>query len=229
MRTVQLEIKRRDGSVKSRLLRRDGLIPAIFYGQGESEISVQVNAREFDRSGLGSKGAHLIRFNSADSSLNECIVLIKESQHHPVTGLTSHVDFLRVDLATPIIANVTLSFTGKSVGVVNGGILQPVVREVEVKALPSDLPESIEVDVSGLDIHDVLHIEDLVVGEGVEMLFTDNFTVVTVTPPIAEEVVEEEEEELGEGEGEGETGEGDADATGDGGTAGDGDEKAGDS
>lgn len=229
MRTVQLEVKRRDGSVKSRLLRRDGLIPAIFYGPGESEMSVQVNAREFDRSGLSSKGAHLIRFNSADSSLNECIVLIKESQHHPVTGLTSHVDFLRVDMAIPITTNVALSFTGKPVGVVNGGILQPVVREIEVRALPAVLPESVEVDVSGLDIHDSLHIEDVVVGEGVELLFTDNFTVVTVTPPIAEEVVEEEEEGLGEGEGEGETGEGDAAADGDGGTAGDGDEKADDS
>ena len=229
MRTVQLEVKRRDGSVKSRLLRRDGLIPAVFYGLGESEISVQVNAREFDRSGLASKGAHLIRFNSADSSLNECIVLIKESQHHPVTGLTSHVDFLRVDMAIPITANVQLSFTGKPVGVINGGILQPVVREIEVRALPAALPESVEVDVSGLDIHDALHAEDLVIDEGVELLFTDNFTVVTVPPPIAEEVVEEEEEELGEGEGEGEAGEGDAD--GDGGTAGDGggDEKADDS
>ncbi|MBC8293811.1 MAG: 50S ribosomal protein L25 [Proteobacteria bacterium] len=220
-------MKRRDGSVKSRLLRRDGLIPAVFYGHGESEISVQVSAREFDRSGLASKGAHLIRFNSADSSLNECIVLIKESQHHPVTGQTSHVDFLRVDMATPITANVALSFTGKPVGVVNGGILQPVVREIEVRALPAALPESVEVDVSGLDIHDGLHAEDLVVGEGVELLFTDNFTVVTVTPPVAEEVVEEEIGELGEGEGEGETGEGDAAAAGDDGTAGDGDEKAG--
>ncbi|HIF63655.1 MAG TPA: 50S ribosomal protein L25 [Deltaproteobacteria bacterium] len=224
MRTVQLEVKRREGSIKSRLLRRDGLIPAVFYGQGESEISVQVNAREFDRSGLASKGAHLIRFNSADSSLNESIVLIKESQHHPVTGETLHVDFLRVDLAAPITANVALSFAGKPVGVVNGGILQPVVREVEVRALPAVLPESIEVDVSALDIHDVLHAEDLVVGEGVELLFTDNFTVVTVSPPIAEEVVEEEAAELGEGEGEGE-----GEAEGDAAAAGEGGEKADDS
>jgi large subunit ribosomal protein L25 len=130
-------------------------------------------------------------------------------------------------MATPITTNVALSFTGKPVGVVNGGILQPVVREIEVRALPAALPESVEVDVSGLDIHDSLHIEDVVVGEGVELLFADNFTVVTVTPPIAEEVVEEEEEELGEGEGE--TGEGDAAADGDGGTTGDGDEKADDS
>jgi len=221
MRTVQLEVKRREGSTKSRLLRRDGLIPAVFYGQGESEISVQVNAKEFDRSGLASKGAHLIRFNSADSSLNESIVLIKESQLHPVTGVTLHVDFLRVDLAAPITANVALNFIGKPVGVVNGGILQPVVREVEVRALPAVLPESVEVDVSVLDIHDVLHVEDLVVGEGVELLFTDNFTVVTVSPPIAEEVVEEVAEELGEGEAEG--------AAAEGGESAEGGEKAGDS
>ena len=198
MRTVQLEVKRRDGSVKSRLLRREGLIPAIFYGAGKTEISVQVDAREFDKSGLASKGAHLIRFDSSDTSLNECIVLIKESQHHPVTGLTLHVDFLRVDMNTPIIASVALAFTGKAVGVINGGILQPVVREIEVKALPSVLPESVEVDISDLDIHDALHAEDLVLGEGVEGLFSDNFTVVTVTPPIAEEVVEEAEEEIDE-------------------------------
>ena len=91
---------------------------------------------------------------------------------HPVSGLPIHVDFLRVDANKPVTASIALHFTGKAKGVANeGGILQPARREIEVRALPANLPEQIDVDVTSLGIHDAIHVADLQLPEGVEAVF----------------------------------------------------------
>ena len=95
----------------------------------------------------------------ADPDLNERMVLLREMQLHPVTGAVLHADFYEVDLTERLAVKVPLHFVGKATGVVDGGILQPILRELEVECLPTEIPDFIEVDVSGLGIHDVVHVE----------------------------------------------------------------------
>ena len=194
MRTIELNVNKRDKSLRPKSLRRQGLLPAVVYGAGEETTSLSLDARDFSKAGLSGAGAHLIKFNSEDRSINGGVALIKSMQTHPVQGIPTHVDFLRVDVNKPVEAPITVHYTGKSVGVVNGGMVQPIRRELLVRALPTALPEEIEVDVSALDIHDSIHLHDLELPEGVEAVDSENFTMVTVVPPVVEKVAEESEE-----------------------------------
>ena len=183
MQRTELHIKKRDAQRSPKSLRKEGTLPGILYGAGGPTVSVEVTTLEFTRQGLGSSGAHLIRFASDDSSLEGGVALVRELQIHPISRIPLHVDFLRVDLTKPVQTEVALAFVGKAKGIVDGGIVQPVRRVLEVRALPDKLPERIEVDVTELGIHDSIHVADLKLEEGVEAVFSDNFTIVTVVPP----------------------------------------------
>jgi len=187
MRSIELNVHRRETAESPRGLRRGGVLPGIFYGAGTENVAVKVDALEFSRSGLSGRGAHLIKFCSSDAALDQRIALVHAMQLHPVEGTPLHVDFLRVDENKPVTARVAITIVGKAKGIVDGGIVQPIRRDVEVRALPASLPEQIEVDVTSLGIHDSIHVEDLVLPEGVEVLHTENFTIVTVVSPTVEE------------------------------------------
>jgi len=109
-------------------------------------------------------------------------------QRHPITGDVIHADFYEVDVKSKLRVRVPLAFKGKPVGVELGGIMQPILREVEVSCLPTDIPDAINVDVSSLGIHDVLHMSDLQPPEGVEVQFETDEPLVTVLAPTVEEV-----------------------------------------
>jgi len=190
MRSIELNVHRRQIKESPRGLRRGGVLPGVFYGTGTENVNVKVDALEFSRSGLNGRGAHLIKFRSADSALDQRLALVHAMQVHPVEGTPVHVDFLRVDENKAVTARVTLAFVGKAKGIVDGGIVQPICRDLEVRALPVNLPEQIEVDVTALGIHDSIHVEDLPLPEGVEILHSENFTVVTVVSPTVEEKAE---------------------------------------
>ncbi len=215
MQSIELAISKRDGDLSAGELRRQGQVPGVFYGAGAPTVSVKFDAKEFSRRGLAAHGAHLIRFVSEESALNESLALVRELQAHPVNGSVVHVDFLRLDPDKPVQTNVAINYRGKAEGVIAGGILQPIRRDLEVKALPDRLPDSIEVDVTALGIHDSVHVEDLDFPEGVEAIYHENFTLVTVVPPVVEVVEEPVEEELEEGAeaAEGEEGAAEGDAT----------------
>ncbi len=183
MESIELEVSKRPEGAKAHQIRRDGRIPGVFYGAGGPSVSVSVDARTFERSGLRSGGAHMVKVMSDDSALAGGLALVKAVQINPVTGATTHVDLLRVDVNKPVTASVGLNFVGKSAGVGEGGILQPIRRELEVRALPSALPESLDVDVTALGVGDSIHVEDLTLPEGIEAIFTENFTLVTIVPP----------------------------------------------
>jgi large subunit ribosomal protein L25 len=188
MERIEIQINKRDSKGNPKGLRRSGQLPGIVYGAGGGDVAVAVELRQFERSGLSGAGSHIVRFASADANLNGDMAIIREVQVNPLSGRAVHVDFLRIDMSKPVDAFVPLSFVGKPAGAINGGILQPLRRELEVRALPDRLPNAIEVDVSPLDIGDSIHVADLKLPEGVEALdVQENFTLVTVVPPAVEE------------------------------------------
>ena len=203
METVDITIDRRSGNGKgaSRRLRRSGIIPGILYGPKRDTVSIGIGAGEFEEKLTHLEGSHLIRLlhTGGDAELNEKMVLLREVQRHPVSGAILHADFIEVDLTERLTVSVPLRFTGKAAGVVAGGILQPVLRELEVECLPTEIPEFIEVDVSPLQIHETIHVSALQLPEGVTAVADPAQTLVTVLPPTVEEVKPAEAAEGAEG------------------------------
>lgn len=185
METLTLEVEPREGTGKgpARRARAQGRVPAVFYGAKSEGQNLSVDARDFGRRIANLEGAHLIELRSSTSALDKRMVLLREVQLHPVTGLPVHVDFYEVMLDQAIVVRVALHFEGKAAGVALGGILQPIVREMEVRCLPTAIPDFIAVDVSPLAVHDALHVKDLKLPEGVEAMLDEGETVVSVLPP----------------------------------------------
>ena len=152
-------------------------------------MPIAVDRKDFAAHVANLEGSHLIRFESAAADLQKRVALVREVQHHPVTGGILHVDFYEVDLTQRLQVTVPLHFVGKAKGVVaEGGILQPILREMQVECLPTDIPQFIEVDVTPLDIHDVIHLADVPMPANVTAVVETNEAVVTVQPPTVEEV-----------------------------------------
>ncbi len=198
MESIELNVVKRDKGSDPRQLRREGGVPGVIYGSGGPNVTLQADAHELASSGLRAHGSSLIRLRSTDPDLDNDMALMREVQGHPVSGALLHFDLLRLDMNKPVNANVPLAFTGKSEGVVEGGILQPIRRELEIRCLPRDLPGQIEVDVTELGVHDSIHVSEVVLPEGVEAIAADELTIVTVLPPVVEAEPEVEEEELEE-------------------------------
>jgi large subunit ribosomal protein L25 len=192
MEMVEIKVERRDGRGKggARKLRRTGIIPGVFYGPKRTTVVIAVSAEEFDHKLSHLEGSHLIRLvndGGADAELHDKAVLLREVQRHPVTDDVLHVDFLEVDLTERLTVSVPLHFIGKAAGVVEGGILQPILREIEVECLPTEIPTFIEIDVSALGIHEAVHLSDAKLPEGVTAVGDLAQPLVTVLPPSVEE------------------------------------------
>lgn len=192
-----------EGSRAARRLRREGRVPGVLYGGGEDPVAFDVDAREL-RQALAAQGA--VFDLSLDGRSSSAVV--KHADHHPVRGDTVHIDFLRVRLDVAIQTVVAIELTGAdgAPGVREGGVLEQVTREVTIEALPTEIPESIVHDVSGLAMNDVVFLDALSAPAGVTIVdATPGETVVaTLTPPRltveVEEEIETETERVGEGE-----------------------------
>ena len=189
METVEIQIEPREPGTKGKVkqLRRQGKLPGVFYGPKSGPVPLELSKKDFMSRVADLEGSRLIRIKSSSPTLADRVALVKEMQFHPVTGEIVHADFYEVDLSAKIRVKVPLHFVGKAEGVVRGGILQPVVREIEVECLPMDIPEYFDVEVSSLDIGHSLHIKDLPIPEGVAAIYESNFTLVTVVTPTVEE------------------------------------------
>jgi len=162
-------------------------MPGILYGPKTQPVPLEIDTNEFSSRVADLEGSHLVRLKSASSALADKVALVKDVQYHPITGEVIHTDLYEVDLTARIQVHVPLHFVGKAEGVVRGGILQPVVREIEVECLPLDIPEFFNVEVSSLDIGDSIHIEELPMPTGVTAIYESNLALVTVVPPTVEE------------------------------------------
>ena len=182
-----------EGSRATRRLRRQGLVPGVIYGGGEDPQTFAVDARIL-RNTLAHSGAVLeVSLDGGKGTP----VIVKDLQRHPVRGEAIHVDLLRVRMDQAIHSTVTLELTGahEAPGVVEGGILNQEVRELNIEALPGDIPDSIVYDVSGLEMNATLTLEVLTSPSGVTLLDDSETVIVTITPPTLEPVEEEIETE----------------------------------
>jgi len=201
--TTKLDVTRRsaEGSRSARRLRRSGRVPGVLYGGGTEPIGFDADAREL-RHALAGTGAVLDL--SIDGGKATPVVL-KDAQRHPIRGETVHVDLLRVRLDQAIAAVVPLELLGteEAEGVKLGGVLEQIIRELNVEALPTSIPESIVHDVGEMEIGDTILLSAIVVPEGVTLLDEVEETVVaTLSPPRLQtestEEIESETELVGE-------------------------------
>jgi len=197
---IKLEVKQREGrgSADSRRLRSQGMIPGVLYGKGKSSYAICVPERELRRVLTGSAGLHAILDVVVEGQSSTHASILKDYQQDPLRGHIAHVDLQEVPLDQPIQAVVAVHLAGEPVGAKEGGVLSQVQREINVEALPMEIPEHLELDVSGMAIGDTLRLADLPTREGVTYLDDPEETVLaTVTLPTR---VEEPEEALEEGE-----------------------------
>ncbi len=182
-KTTALKVALREpgGSRSARRLRRDGNVPGVVYGGGQDAVAFQVEARAL-RNALAHAGAVLdLSIDGASASP----VVLKQLDRHPVSGLTMHLDLLRVRLDQAIQATVALELIGEedSPGVKEGGVLEHVMRELTIEALPNDIPDSLKHDVSQMQIGDTLTLEALVGTATVKLLDDPETVIATLTPP----------------------------------------------
>jgi large subunit ribosomal protein L25 len=225
--STKLTISSREvsNSRSTRRLRRQGQVPGVLYGGGDDATPFAVDEREL-RHALAARGAVIELELGGDATP----AVLKDAQRHPVRGHTMHVDFLRVNLNVAIHSVVALELIGgdEAPGAIEGGVLEHVTREINIEALPNDIPERLQVDASSMQINDTLLLSAVTAPEGVTILDDlDETVVATLTPPklqadleaLDEEAALEQETELvgegeapgaDEGEGEGDSGGGDA-------------------
>ena len=191
MEFVDLRVERRIGTGKgvARKLRRHGLIPAILYGEGEPVLLTVVPRGLLRVLGTAVGENVILNLTIVDGGELSRKAMVKEIQRDPVTGAFLHVDFLAISMERPIEVEVPVELSGVATGVKDkGGILRQILREVEVRCLPGAIPDKILLDVSQLDIGDALHVKDLTIPGGVELLTDPEQVVVTVLAPVVEEV-----------------------------------------
>ncbi|HWH44983.1 MAG TPA: 50S ribosomal protein L25 [Thermoleophilaceae bacterium] len=201
------------GSRESRRLRRAGMVPGVVYGGGET-TSFKVGAR--DLRNVLHDGAALMDLSIGGAKARP--VILKDRHVHPVRDEFIHVDFLEVRLDEKIHTTVAVELEGveEAPGVKDGGVLEHVSRELNIEALPTDIPERIVVDVSGMEINATMHLSEISVPGDVVLLDDPEETIIaTITPPSKVEEPESEVEEEAALVGEGEDGEGAAPADGD--------------
>jgi large subunit ribosomal protein L25 len=195
---VRLEVQEREqsGSAASRRMRRQGLIPGVLYGRGVKARAIAVPERELRRALSGEHGAHAVLDVLVEGQSRPHPSVLKEYQRDPVRGDIVHFDIQVVRLDEPIQATVGVTLIGEAPGTKVGGALSLVTHELRVQALPTDVPQHIEADVSGLELGSSLRVADLEVGDEVTLLDDPELVIATVTTPT--QVVEEEAPEEAE-------------------------------
>ena len=201
---IKLEVTDREhlGSAEARRLRSRGFIPGVIYGRGGDADAFAVAERELRRALTGDHGTHAILDVVLGGKKTRHAVL-KDTQMHPTRTQLLHIDLHEVRLDEAIQAQVGIELVGEPAGVVEGGVLTQVAREANVEALPMEVPDRLELDVSTLGIGDSARIGDLAAPEGVVLLDDPDAVVATVGMPTRVEEPEEAvtDEELAEGEG----------------------------
>lgn len=192
---MKLEVRERDerGSRNTRRLRAQGIIPGVLYGKGHAR-AIAVRERDLRAAVSGPSGLHAILDVVIEGQKTVHSSILADYQQDPIRGTISHIDLREIRLDQPIHASVVVQLVGESVGVKAGGMLSLVARELNVEALPAEVPEHIEVDVSALEVGDVLRLADMSAIDNVTFLDDPHETVIaTVSVPRGYAELEEAE------------------------------------
>ncbi len=197
--TISVSSRTEFGSAASKRLRRRGLVPAIVYGGAADTIPVAVDPKALFKLLRSEAGRNTILTLEIEGSAGDNVIM-KDWQVDPVKETFLHVDFHRIAMDKLIRVTIPVAIRGEAIGVkTDGGMLDVVLREIEVECLPADIPERIECEVSELHLHESVRIRDLPLLERVEMLAdSDRVVAHVVTIKAEEEAVPEEDEELAE-------------------------------
>ncbi|MCG8473461.1 MAG: 50S ribosomal protein L25 [Desulfobacterales bacterium] len=190
---LKADIRDTRGKNAARVLRSEGIVPAVVYGNNTEAASITVAVADVEEAFKQSETTQVV-VNLKLGDAAPAVAMIKDVQTDPVRGEIRHVDFQLVALDKKIKAITPVYTTGKAKGVEMGGILQVIRRQLEVLCLPLEIPTSITLDVSDLKIGNSIHVAEIEV-EGVEIPHDVNFTVVTCVPPKGVSVGDEEDDE----------------------------------
>mgnify|MGYP001586310001 CR=1 FL=1 len=172
-------------------LRNQGRIPAVLYGRGAAPVSLSINYREFSHAvKQGGLNALMELDLAGRQESSPLVVMVKDLQTDVISHQVIHMDLLAIDMQEKVTVTVAVRLIGKPVGVTKGGLIDQPRRELEVKCLPGNIPEALEVDISALDIGDKIHVNDMKFPAGVEVPHDANFTIVSVVSPKEEEAPE---------------------------------------
>ncbi len=204
---IKAAVRNEKGKGSARKLRSKKIIPAVLYGHKVDPVMLAIENSEIVKAFKTGDDTTLIKVQiDNQGEKDEKLVMIRETQRHPVKNNILHLDLFAVNVKEKIHAPVHIRITGESPGVKLGGILRQIVREIEVRALPTDIPQHFEVDISKLEIGDSLQVSDLNTPENVQLLVDESAPILSIMPPT---VIKEDEPEEGE-EGEEVEVEGDA-------------------
>jgi len=167
---LKASIRTQSGKGPARRFRKEGFIPAVFYGRGEEAIHLSVNAADLLKIVKKKKENIFIKLHIDGEKPLEKLSLMKELQIEPVSRRFYHADFFEIRMDRKLTLDVPLRFTGIPVGVTNGGELQHLKRDLKVSCLPDVLPDYIDVDVTGLEIGNSVKVQDIKVPEGIAVL-----------------------------------------------------------
>lgn len=190
MERISLNAQKRDLTTKGgiRRLRLSEKIPAVLYGKKQEPMMLVVDMKELEKATSTHAGFNALIDLKIEGG-TPTTVLIRDYQAHPIKRNFTHVDFRAIDVTEKIVVEVPIELLGESVGVKEGGVLEQLLRKVEVRCLPTNIPESLTVNVESLMIGDSVHTTELSLPEGVEFLKAIDYTIVTIVPPTKEEVV----------------------------------------
>jgi len=188
MEQINLSAQQRQerGKNEARRLRAAGKVPGILYGPGvEGALSVTVDGKELDRALHTHAGGNVL-VNLDVTGDKKRTVMFKEVLRHPLRGTVQHIDLLEVQMDHKIAVDVPVHIVGKAAGIAFGGIVQHETRKLRIECLPSDIPDSIEVDITPLAVGHSFHVRDISLREGLQALDEADLTVVSVVAPTAE-------------------------------------------
>ena len=189
---ISVEERKKTGKGVSRRLRREGLIPGVIYGREIDSKPLTVDPEDI-KNKVNTNAIIDLKIGEDE----EKTTMIKDFQKDVIKNKIIHVDFQQIFMDEKITVTVPVNIIGDSIGVQEGGVLQQLMREIEIEALPADIPEKLDLDISELDVGDSLQVKDIEVPEDIELMTSLDDVIVTVVTP-SEEIEEEVEEELEE-------------------------------
>ncbi|MBW2376247.1 MAG: 50S ribosomal protein L25/general stress protein Ctc [Deltaproteobacteria bacterium] len=190
--TLQAEVRATRGKGPARRLRAEGKIPGVFYGPGVPPTPLTLSPKEVTQALRGERGRNVVFKLSVDGK--DHLAMAKDVTTDPVTHELLHIDLYRILEDKVLEVHVPLHATGRSVGVVQGGVLNITRRTLPLRTTPANIPVSIDVDVTHLDLKDTISVEDLEFPQGVECMLRPNLTLAIVLEPRKATAADEEEE-----------------------------------